>query len=126
LKILSVIETGEDSKRSRALATGILNSTEDLLGMYCVGAGRKGIVDALDGRTSGQRPFVIMHDLTDNSQLWLTNDLIDVVIDQNARLVGEQAVIHLLGSIATNSPLLPVKAIEPRIIIRENIPSGRL
>ncbi|MBT8423570.1 MAG: LacI family DNA-binding transcriptional regulator, partial [Silicimonas sp.] len=78
LKILSVIETGEDSKRSRALATGILNSTEDLVGMYCVGAGRKGIVDALDGRTSGQRPFVIMHDLTDNSQLWLTNDLIDV------------------------------------------------
>jgi GntP family gluconate:H+ symporter len=51
-------------------------------------------------------------------------DVIDVVIDQNARLVGEQAVLRLLGSIATNSPLLALKNVETRIVLRENIPAG--
>ena len=45
-----------------------------------------------------------------------------MVIDQNARLVGEQAVIRLLGAIAANTPLLALKDIEPRIVLRENIP----
>ena len=49
-------------------------------------------------------------------------DRIDVVIDQNARLVGEQAVIRLLGAIAASAPLLALKDIEPRILLRENVP----
>ncbi|MFA3916741.1 LacI family DNA-binding transcriptional regulator [Ruegeria hyattellae] len=124
LTVLSIVETGENRKRSRALASEILNATEDLVGIYCVGAGRKGIVEAVQDRDGSRRPFIVMHDLTDSSRHWLANDLIDVVIDQNARLVGEQAVIHLLGSIATSSQVLPFKAIEPRIILKENIPSG--
>lgn len=63
-----------------------------------------------------------MHDLTDATRAWLAEDLIDVVIDQNARLIGEQVVIRLLGSIAASTPTLSLKNIEPRIIFRENIP----
>ncbi|WP_245435269.1 hypothetical protein [Rhizobium sophoriradicis] len=44
------------------------------------------------------------------------------MIDQNARLIGEQVVIRLLGSIAASTPTLSLKNIEPRIIFRENIP----
>jgi LacI family transcriptional regulator len=68
----------------------------------------------------------VVHDLTDTSRAWLADGIVDVVIDQNARLVGEQAVIRLLGAIAASTPLLPFKNIEPRIILRENLPSGRL
>lgn len=125
LKILSILETGENRKRSRALASEILSATDDLMGIYCVGAGRKGIVEAVQDSANDRRPFVVMHDLTDSSRHWLANDFIDVVIDQNARLVGEQAVVHLLGSLATSSQILPFKAIEPKIILRENVPSGR-
>jgi LacI family transcriptional regulator len=125
LNILSVAETGENRKRSRVLTSDILNTNEDLVGIYCVGAGRKGIVDAVQEKTGNCRPFIVMHDLTDSSRHWLANDLIDVVIDQNARIVGEQEVVHLLGSIATRSQVLPFKVIEPRIILRENIPSRR-
>jgi len=46
-----------------------------------------------------------MHDLTNSTRTWLAEDLIDVVIDQNARLVGEQAVIRLLGAIAASARL---------------------
>lgn len=122
LSILPAVETGEDADLSRQGMLKLMRTASDLVGVYCVGAGRAGIADALRTRTDGKRPFVIMHDLTESARLWLVEDLIDVVIDQNARLVGEQAVIQLLGSIAVNSPLLAPRYIEPRIILRENIP----
>jgi LacI family transcriptional regulator len=66
---------------------------------------------------------MIVHDLTETTRAWLREDLVDVVIDQNARLVGEQAVIRLLGSIATTAPFPPLRYIEPRILLRENVPA---
>jgi LacI family transcriptional regulator len=122
LKILPAVETRDDNKISRPAMERVLRDTADLVGVYCVGAGRIGIVDALKLSKRGKRPFVIMHDLTDATRAWLAEDLIDVVIDQNARLIGEQAVIRLLGSIAASTPTLSVKNIEPRIVFRENIP----
>lgn len=123
LTILPAVETGEDSARSRQGMLKLLRTAPDLVGIYCVGAGRAGIAEAIRADARGKRPFVIMHDLTEGTRLWLAEDIIDVVIDQNARLVGEQAVIRLLGSIAVNAPLLLQKYIEPRIILRENIPN---
>ncbi|MBK6468214.1 MAG: LacI family DNA-binding transcriptional regulator [Rhodobacter sp.] len=121
LTLLPAVETGEDNARSHTAAEALLRSTPDLVGLYCIGAGRTGIVQALQ-EARGTRPFVIMHDLTNSTRTWLAEDLIDVVIDQNARLVGEQAVIRLLGAIASSAPLLALKDIEPRILLRENVP----
>jgi len=121
LSVHSATETGEDNRRSNTATLELLRRVPDLRGIYCIGAGRAGIVEALEGH-AGPRPAVIVHDLTDSSRDWLTQGLIDVVIDQNARLVGEQAVTHLLGSIAASTPLLSLKPVEPRIILRENIP----
>lgn len=122
LTLLPAVETGEDRERSRAAMTALLRATPDLVGVYCVGAGRTGILRALQEARLPRRPFVIMHDLTDSTRAWLAADQIDVVIDQNARLVGEQAVVRLLGAIAASTPLLTLKDIEPRIVLRENIP----
>jgi LacI family transcriptional regulator len=123
LSLLPAVETGENSERSRAAMTHLLRTQPDLVGVYCVGAGRTGIVEALKDAAPSGRPFVVMHDLTDSTRAWLAEDLIDVIIDQNARLVGEQAVIRLLGAIAATTPLLTLKDIEPRIVLRENIPA---
>ncbi len=122
LSLLPPIETGESSDRTRAAMTQLLRSNPHLAGVYCVGAGRTGIVAALDEFQPSRRPLVFMHDLTDRTHAWLADGIIDVVIDQNVQLVGEQAVIRLLGAIATSAPQLQLKDIEPRIILRENIP----
>jgi LacI family transcriptional regulator len=123
LTLLPAVETGESSARSAAAMASMLRHEPDLVGVYCLGAGRTGIVEALRAARPARRPFVVLHDLTDSTRAWLAEDLIDVVIDQNARLVAEQAVIRLLGSIAAPTPLLPTRDIEPRIILRENIPA---
>jgi len=122
LKMLPAIETVEDSRRSNLAMTELLETTDDLIGIYCVGAGRRGVIKALQNAKQKRRPFIVMHDLTESSRHWLAENKIDVVIDQNARLVGEQAVIRLLGSIAVNTPLLPFQDIEPKIVLSENIP----
>jgi LacI family transcriptional regulator len=121
LRILPAIEMGEDSKRSHEAAERLLRSRDDIVGIYCVGAGRTGIANAVAER-GAPRPFVVFHDLTNVTRRLLAEDVIDVVIDQNARLTGEQSVIRLLGSIASTAPFLTLKYIEPRIILRENIP----
>lgn len=123
LTLLPPVETDENSERSRVAMLRMLRGTPDLVGVYCVGAGRRGIVEALRAIPTATRPFVILHDLTDSTRIWLTEDRIDVVIDQNPRLVGEQAVIRLLGAIAAGAPLLTLKDIDPRIVLRENIPA---
>ena len=61
----------------------------------------------------------MFHDLTHVARRRLADDVIGVVVDQNARRTGEQAVIRLPGSIA---PVLTLKAIGPRTILRETIP----
>jgi LacI family transcriptional regulator len=122
LTLLPAVENGEDRDRSRTAMLNLLRAAPDLTGVYCLGAGRTGIAEAIRDAAADRRPFVIMHDLTDSTRQWLAEDVIDVVIDQNARLVGEQAVIRLLGYIASGGPALPVKDLEPRIILRENIP----
>jgi LacI family transcriptional regulator len=108
LTILPAFEVDEDSMTSYAVTARLLQGRDDVVGVYCVGAGRTGI-----GRAVAEhgRPRQL-----------LAEDVIDVVIDQNARLTGEQAVIRLLGSIASAAPFLSPKYIEPRIILRENIP----
>ncbi len=121
LMILPGIETDENNATSYAATARLLDSRSDLTGIYCVGAGRSGVARAVAER-GPLRPFVILHDLTDVTRRLLEDDVIDVVIDQNARLTGEQAVIRLLGSIASTAPFLTLKYIEPRIILRENIP----
>ncbi|TIS69914.1 MAG: LacI family transcriptional regulator, partial [Mesorhizobium sp.] len=99
-----------------------LHNEPELLGIYCVGAGRSGVAKALLEAKPRRKPVFICHDLTRETRRYLVDDLADVVIDQNARLIAEQAVIRLLGSIASSAPYLTKKFIEPRLIMKENVP----
>ncbi len=54
LKLLPAIETGEESARSRPAMAAILRRDEGLAGVYCVGAGRTGIVEAIRDRPHGK------------------------------------------------------------------------
>ncbi len=126
LTALPSVETGENGERLYRELTRLYRSGARLVGVYCVGAGRKGLVQALETIPQSERPLVVMHDLTEDTRRWLAEGLIHAVIDQNAHLIGEQAVIRLLGAIASGPVQLPMEHIEPRIILRENIPAGRV
>lgn len=126
LTALPSVETGENGERLYRELTQLYRSGPKPVGVYCVGAGRKGLVQALKTIPHPDRPFVVTHDLTEETRQWLAEGLIHAVIDQNAQLIGAQAVIRLLGAIASGPVQLPMEHIEPRIILRENIPAGRV
>ncbi len=123
LDVLPAIDLMSDNERGEALMRDMLAAHPDLVGIYSMGGGRSGMARALAEIDRARRPFVIMHDLSDTTRRSLAADLIDMVIDQNARLVAEQAVIRLLGAIASTGAFMPEHYIEPRLIFRENIPA---
>lgn len=123
LDVLPAVDLMSDNDRGEALMRDMLAAHPDLVGVYSMGGGRSGMARALAEVDPAQRPFVIMHDLSDTTRRSLAEGLVDLVIDQNARLVAEQAVIRLLGAIASTGAFLPEHFIEPRLIFRENIPA---
>jgi LacI family transcriptional regulator len=122
LRVTSAVESNDEPESSYSATTRVLNTEPDLLGIYCVGAGRSGVARALTDVKLPKKPVFICHDLTRETRGYLVDDLLDVVIDQNAHLIAEQAVIRLLGSIASSAPYLTTKFIEPRLIFKENVP----
>ncbi|MEM6895754.1 MAG: LacI family DNA-binding transcriptional regulator [Pseudomonadota bacterium] len=117
---LPTVETFEDAARLRGEVAALLRQRPDLAGLYCIGAGRSGIIEALDGRPT--RPSVVMHDLTPTSRRWLTQGHIDAIVDQNTELLAEQAILHLLGAVAGSPTALALKHVDARLILRENLP----
>lgn len=122
LSVGNTVDTNEDDFASYAATLKLLRRKPDLLGIYCVGAGRAGVVRALNEANLALKPVFVCHDLTPLTRSYLVNEIADLVIDQNSRLTAEQSVIQLLGSIASSAPVLANRYIEPRLILRENIP----
>ncbi|TIV97747.1 MAG: LacI family transcriptional regulator, partial [Mesorhizobium sp.] len=120
--VSSAVEINDEPDASYSATMKALHNEPELLGIYCVGAGRSGVARALLEARPRRKPVFICHDLTKETRRYLVDDLADVVIDQNARLIAEQAVIRLLGSIASSAPYLTKKFIEPRLIFKENVP----
>ncbi|MBZ9770559.1 MULTISPECIES: LacI family DNA-binding transcriptional regulator [unclassified Mesorhizobium] len=123
LTVSSAAESNDEPDASYRATVKALHDETDLLGIYCVGAGRSGVAKALLEIKPRLKPVFICHDLTRETRRYLVDDLADVVIDQNARLIAEQSVIRLLGSIASSAPYLTKKFIEPRLIFKENVPA---
>lgn len=122
LTVTSAVEINDEPDISYTATMKALHNEPELLGIYCVGAGRSGVAKALLEAKPQRKPVFICHDLTRATRGYLIDDLLDVVIDQNARLIAEQSVIRLLGSIASSAPYLTRKFIEPRLIFKENVP----
>jgi LacI family transcriptional regulator len=122
LTVSSAVEINDEPDASYSATIKALHNEPELLGIYCVGAGRSGVAKALLEVRPRRKPVFICHDLTKETRRYLVDDLADVVIDQNARLIAEQSVIRLLGSIASSVPYLTKKFIEPRLIFKENVP----
>ncbi|TIW20665.1 MAG: LacI family DNA-binding transcriptional regulator, partial [Mesorhizobium sp.] len=122
LTVSSAVEINDEPDASYSATMKALHNEPELLGIYCVGAGRSGVARALLEARPRRKPVFICHDLTKQTRRYLVDDLADVVIDQNARLIAEQSVIRLLGSIASSAPYLTKKFIEPRLIFKENVP----
>jgi LacI family transcriptional regulator len=121
--ILPVLEGQDDPRLSLRLIADCLANVPDLAGIYSLGAGNRGLVEALSAGGRGDL-CVIVHELTAETRAALRDGLIDVVLNQDAGHEVRSA-IRVLRAKADG---LPVNAAQERIrldiFIKDNLPAG--
>ncbi|MBZ0261332.1 MAG: LacI family DNA-binding transcriptional regulator [Hyphomicrobiales bacterium] len=122
LAILPVLESRDDWQRVEKVTTEMLSAHTDLIGIYNVGAGSRGIVAALENTGRQKQVTYIAHELTDHTRRALVDGTIDAIINQNAGHEVRSAVRVLMAK-ADRTPLIEaMEHIRIDIFVRDNLP----
>ena len=90
LQIIARLDDHDDYRRTYDETWEILHANSDLVGIYNIGAGNRGIANALKESGRQQDIIFIGHELTSFSRQYLIDGTMDGVIDQNPRSAVEQ------------------------------------
>jgi LacI family transcriptional regulator len=121
-EILPVRESRDDVERTEALTVQILNEHPDLIGIYNVGGGTKGIVAGLESSKRAKDIVFIAHEITEGSRRALIRGSIDAIINQDGGHEVRSAVRVLIAK-ADNAPLVEAQErIRIDIFMRDNLP----
>jgi LacI family transcriptional regulator len=97
LRVTEILEGQDDHVRSELVVRAALGRHPDLVAIYNVGAGNRGVAAAIQNLE--HRPVFVGHELTDTSRLLLRRGVMALAIDQNpeyqARLALEIAFERL-------------------------------
>ena len=122
LAILPVLESRDDWQRVEKVTAEMLSAHPDLIGIYNVGAGARGIVAALENTGRQKQITYIAHELTDHTRRALVDGTIDAIINQNAGHEVRSAVRVLMAK-ADRTPLIEaMEHIRIDIFVRDNLP----
>ncbi len=121
LKIVGRWETQDNFEESYRQAKAMLEQHPDLLGLYSIGSGVRGIAHALTERGIAREVVFIGHDLTRFTRQFLIDGTVDAIIHQDpesqARLAVETLIGHYDGTARHPPDLLNVE-----VFLRENLP----
>jgi len=122
LDLLPVVEGRDDPVVVEQLVSELFSQRGDIVALYGLGAGNRGLVKALERLSSDRRPVVIAHELTETTRGALQAGLIDAVLNQDAGHEVRSA-IRVLKAKADG---LPVVAAQERIridiFLKDNLP----
>lgn len=122
LDILPVVEGRDDPARTEAVVRQALSEHADLLGIYSLGAGNRGLTRVLEGRADDRHIFTIVHELTASSRAGLMSGLLDAVLNQDAGHEVRSA-IRVLKAKADSLPIVEAQErIRLDIFLRDNLP----
>ncbi|MCB1377817.1 MAG: LacI family DNA-binding transcriptional regulator [Alphaproteobacteria bacterium] len=122
LTLLPVREGRDDWQIVQSVAAQLLADHGDLIGLYNVGAGTRGIVAALEAAGRQHEVVYIAHELTEESRRPLIDGTIDIIINQDAGHEVRSA-IRVLMSKADKVPIVEaMEHIRIDIYVRDNIP----
>lgn len=121
LSIVDVRDARDDIARMRTETLRVLGEHEDIIGIYNIAGGNRGIAAALDELRQRPRLIFVGHELTEHSRRMLLSGVLDVAIDQNPRQEAAD-ILRLLSSHLDGAPRFELAPIRLTPIFRENIP----
>lgn len=122
LAILPVQEGRDDHVRNKRIAEDLLNAQPDLVGLYNIGAGNRGIVAALEESGRAHEIVFIAHELTATTRRALVRGVVDACINQDAGHEARSAGRILLAHCSGEPIMADQERIRIDIFIRDNLP----
>ena len=122
LVVLPAIEGRDDSERTRLAAAALLERQKDLVGLYNVGAGNRGVAAALRAAGRAGEIVWIAHELTAHSRRFLLHGEIDALIGQDPGHEARSAARVLLAHCWGEPLLTDQERIRIEIFLRDNLP----
>jgi len=119
IEILHFAEIGDERGKAYKETKAILEKAQ-IDGIYSIGAGNQGIVQALKETRKDRDVVFIGHDLTDATRMALLDRSMDAVIDQNPRIEARE-ILRMLSA-AVRGEMEPEYLPRLQAIFRENIP----
>lgn len=123
LEILAPVEGRDERARSEAVTKRLLAKHPDLVGIYSVGAGNRGIAAAIDAAGRASDLVWIAHELTTYTRRFLVLGTLDAVIGQNAGHEARSAGRVLLAQCSGERIVPDQETIGIDIFVRGNIPA---
>jgi LacI family transcriptional regulator len=117
LQILEMVNGNDDADMNFARLSEVIAKHPDLLGVYCVGGGQKGVAAALEQAGVAASVVMIGHNFNEETKPFLLSGTIDAVIHQDMTRIAGMAMDCLLGA----KRLPPQAGIPVEIITRENL-----
>jgi LacI family transcriptional regulator len=118
---LPAVEGRDDNERTHALAQALM-AQPDLVGLYSVGAGNRGIAAVLEESGRAREIVWIAHELTVHTRALLLSGVIDAVINQDPGHEARSAARVLLAQ-CWGDPVMPdQERINIDIFLRDNLP----
>ncbi len=122
LKIAALGESRDEEDRAEAVAARLLREVPDLLGIYNVGAGNRGVAAAIEAASRSRDLVFVGHDLTDDTRRALLRGVMDAVINQDAGHQSRSAARVLLARCSREPLMLEQERIRIDIFVRDNLP----
>ena len=122
LRMLPPIEGHDLSRRTEPLVAQMLQAEPDLVGLYSIGAGNRGIQAALERSGRSTHIVWICHELTPHARQALLNGEADAVINQDAGHEIRSACRLALAALSGDRVLHDQERIRIDIFLRDNLP----
>jgi LacI family transcriptional regulator len=122
ISVLPALEGRDDSERTRALTRELLRAHPDIVGVYNVGAGNRGIGAALEESGRAQDILWIAHELTPHTRRYLIRGVIDAIINQDPGHEARSAARVLLAHCSGEQLMADQERIRIDIFVRDNLP----
>lgn len=122
LECLPVLEGRDDAETTRQALADCLAREGDVIGLYNIGAGNRGVIEVLSGNPAWRGLTVVAHELTPHARQALRAGLFDAVIGQDAGHEARSA-IRILKALIDGSPVVEGQEhIRIEIYLRDNLP----
>jgi LacI family transcriptional regulator len=122
LRLLPPIEGHDSSERTEPLVAKLLQRESDLVGLYSIGAGNRGIQAALERSGRADKIVWICHELTPHARQALLTGVADAVINQDAGHEVRSACRLALAALSGERVVPDQERIRIDIFLRDNMP----